>query len=441
MSIYTYITENIILPLGDIAFKSSVVKNLRKWRKIQWLSPTEINQLEQSNLKSLLHHALNNIPHYKNLNIKEDPDAIVTLSQFPILYKKDIKADFDGFMDPTQNKEIFIKYMSSGSSGVQSEGFVNRDEDSTSIAIQTLWWEWAGYKMGKPLIQTGVSLSRGLKKKLKDALLRVKYVLAFNHYEKDIIQLLHQLNHSKKYYFAGYASSLFVFSQLAKKEGINDIKLKSVISFGDKMFPHYRKSIQEVFGAKVYDTYGCCEGIMFSGQCEFGNYHIMSPHVHLEIVDKDGKPVPEGTLGYIVATRLDGYTMPLIRYYMGDMAVKTASKKLCECGRGFPMMEQIIGRDTDIVRTQKGKYLVVHIFTLIFEQYNTIKQFRVIQKVLENIEIEYIPEPNFELYILEEISKRILLNTEPGELKINYTCVDFIPSTPSGKPQIIQSLL
>ncbi|MDZ4757111.1 MAG: hypothetical protein SGJ10_03095 [Bacteroidota bacterium] len=441
MSIYTYVTENFILPFGDMVFKSSVIKNLRQWRKTQWLSVEEIAQLERENLKSLLSHVLKNIPHYKNLNITENEDPFLTLSKFPLLYKKDIKSDFYNFIDPNQDKKTLIKYMSSGSSGVQGEGYVNKAEDSASIAIQTLWWEWAGYRMGKPLIQTGVSLNRGLKKKLKDKLLRVKYELAFNHYEKDIIKLLNKINHTQKYYFAGYASSLFVFSQLAKKQRINDIKLKSVVSFGDKMFPHYRKSIQEVFGAKVYDTYGCCEGIMFSGQCEFGHYHIMSPHVHLEIVDKDGNPVSEGTLGYVVATRLDGYTMPLIRYYMGDMAVKNARNKTCECGRGFPIMEQIIGRDTDIIRTKNGKYLVVHIFTLIFEQYSSIKQFRVIQKVLENIEIEYIPEPDFEKSILSEISSRILLNTEPGELKINYTCVDFIPATPSGKPQIIQSFL
>ena len=47
--------------------------------------------------------------------------------------------------------------------------------------------------------------------------------------------------------------------------------------------------------------------------------------------------------------------MPLIRYRIGDLAVKADPNKKCSCGREFPMLEKIIGRDTDIIYTPKGK--------------------------------------------------------------------------------------
>ena len=57
------------------------------------------------------------------------------------------------------------------------------------------------------------------------------------------------------------------------------------------MFPHYRNTIEEVFQTKVFETYGCTEGISISGACSFGNQHILSPHVYLELIDADGNEV------------------------------------------------------------------------------------------------------------------------------------------------------
>jgi phenylacetate-CoA ligase len=84
--------------------------------------------------------------------------------------------------------------------------------------------------------------------------------------------------------------------------------------------------------------------------------------------------------------------------------------------------------------------MVVHSFTGIFEHIPEIRQFRIIQKDLDSITIEYIPGPGFHRTLLDIIKGKI--HDVLGEpLGLTFEPVDDIPPTPSGKPQIILSLL
>lgn len=84
--------------------------------------------------------------------------------------------------------------------------------------------------------------------------------------------------------------------------------------------------------------------------------------------------------------------------------------------------------------------MVVHSFTGIFEYISEIEQFCVIQENLEGITIQYIPGPGFSPEVLTSTKAKILnLLQEPFNIK--FEAVDYIPSTPSGKPQIIISKL
>lgn len=106
----------------------------------------------------------------------------------------------------------------------------------------------------------------------------------------------------------------------------------------------------------------------------------------------------------------------------------------------FPILEKIIGRDTDIVKTRSNKFMIVHFFTGILEHFPEIKQFRVIQKNLDSIQFEYIKDTGFNQSVLDKITQIIhehLLEDFP----IEYIEVESIPSTPSGKPQLILSQL
>lgn len=438
---YNWFLERVALTIGDQINGSTFIKNLREWRKIQKASEAELNSIQKEKLSILLRHAQQNVPFYRELNIEESDDPYTWIKSFPTVQKSTIKSNEDRFISDGIDRNSLIEYASSGSSGVQSRIWMNKKEQAIIRSILMLWWEWANYKIGKPLMQTGMTPNRGLLKSLKDILFRTHYYVAFGLSEASILAALNKQSRVKKGFLGGYASSLYVLAKTAREAGLDTIKFESAISWGDKMFPHYRKEIESVFGAKVYDTYACNEGIMIAAQKDLPYYYIFTPHVYLEILDDQGNDVPDGELGHVVVTRLDGFSMPLIRYYLGDLAVKLPFEKYpVNRELNFPLLERVVGRDTDIVVTPAGKRLIVHFFTGIFEFYPTIRQFRVIQTLPESIEIEYIPDIGFNHAVLKELTEKMNEYID-GELEIFYREVQMIPNTPSGKPQIIQSLL
>lgn len=424
------------MPAGDLIFGTAFMKELGNWRRLDQLSSKKIEAIQEERLIQLLRHASTTVPFYQKLHIQPKGDCREWLRSYPVMQKSIIREHLDSMVldDPTK----LICEKSSGSSGIQGEVFMTRKEQFAAIAIQTHLWEWAGYRLGTPILQLGMTPQRQGVKSLKDKVLRTHYQQAFSIDETEAKRALLQFSKINGL-FGGYASGLYAYACLAERLDI-ECHFKSIISWGDKMFDYYRSKIEKVFQAPVFDIYGTTEGFVISGQCQFGNLHIMTPHVMLELLNEKGEEVEPGQLGHVVVTRLDAYAMPLIRYYLGDLAIKANAEELCPCGKPYPMLRKIIGRDTDIVYTHSGKYLIVHFFTGIFEHVPEIRQFRVVQRDLTGIEIEYIPGERFYPEILESIKRRIsyYLN-EP--FSVSFSEVAQIPPTASGKPQIIQSFV
>lgn len=436
MAIYNSIVEHLIMPAGDAILGVAFMQELRNWRKLDQLPPQQIQSLQEERLTRLLKHASTAIPFYKKLPVQPKDDPREWLRGFPIMHKSDIREHLQALLLEDPSKLVCEK--SSGSSGIQGEIYMTRREQFAGIAAQTHLWEWAGYRLGSPMLQLGMTLNRQGIKKLKDKILCTSYQQAFTIDEPTAVAALLQFA-GKNGFFGGYASGLYAYACLAEKQGIS-LRFKTVISWGDKMFDHYRKKIEAVFNAPVYDIYGSTEGFVISGQCTQGNHHVLTPHVYLELLDEKGNEVAPGEIGQVVATRLDAFAMPLIRYYLGDLAIKASPSEHCACGKPYPILKKIIGRDTDIVFTPSGRYLIVHFFTGIFEHVPEIRQFRVIQRTINGIEIEYIPGYGFHAGILEQL-KRSIQEFLREPFSVSFSEVSHIHPTASGKPQIIQSFI
>jgi phenylacetate-CoA ligase len=436
--IYSQTLDKLILPCGDLLEGGSFTNWLNRYRREQWLSAEKLEQLQTERLAKMLNYARQKVPFYANLP-KVLGNPYQDLRQFPILTKTKINDNIDALL--TAPKENLIPSSGSGSSGVQGTVYLDKSAQASQRAMQLLWFEWSGYRLGDSILQTGMTLNRGFIKGAKDRLLRTQYIPAFTLDEKSLKAVLEDLVKNPRSYLFGYASSLFVLAETALSLGIAEIKFKHAVSWGDKLFPHYRRKIKEAFGCETLDTYGCTEGAMVAAQCPAGSYHLSVNQCYMEIVDDDGQPVPKGEMGKVVATRLDNFAMPLIRYYLGDLAELEAEKEThCLCGRQSPLLRRVIGRDTEIVKTQSGKQMIVHFFTAIFEHIPQIRQFKVVQKNLSGIEIHYIRSSDFHAEILKEIEIKIARHLQEN-LTIQWVETSQIEPTKSGKPQIIQSLL
>ena len=201
------------------------------------------------------------------------------------------------------------------------------------------------------------------------------------------------------------------------------------------LYPRYRETIERAFQTRVFDTYGCGEGFHVAAQCGAGmNYHVHDLDVVAEFLDDDGQPVPSGTAGRVVITRLHAGPTPLIRYRVGDMAVPGSGA--CPCGRGFALMDGIQGRDTDIVITPGGNRLIVHFFTGILEHFPEIDSFQVVQERRDSIQLFLVPHAPID----ETVRSRIvgaLQHKGIDDLKIDIHLVDEIPFSPAGKRRFV----
>lgn len=439
MKVYNFILNKIILPFSELAFGIPITVEIEKLDELTKLPSAEIEKYQLKKLENLLIHSVNDSKYYREKNILIDQNDIIgSLKRFPVLTKSLLKKNTDFIL--TAPKEKLLKNGSSGSTGEQTIVYWSKKEQTINRATQLLWWKWGGYSIGDRLIQTGITTNRKGLKKYKDFFFRTHYLQAFSHNSDDIKSFLNNLSPKNQYVLAGYASSLFVIAKIAKENNIH-INITSAISWGDKLFDHYKKTIQSAFGCKTHETYGSAEGLMIASQKDLDYLYIMSTNVFVEILDDDGNEVEDGKLGNVVITNLNGYAMPLIRYKIGDLAIKLPREKYPDKRElGLPILQKIIGRDTDIVKTPKGNYMVVHSFTGIFEHIPEISQFCVVQNELSGIEILYIKGKNFDSIILEKIKGEIeKYIKEP--FKIEFTEVLKIQNTPSGKPQLIISRL
>jgi len=434
MMIKNKIISKLILPLGDFINQSQFCKILKQYQIYDNMDHPTIQLIAENKLQYILDFATRHSKYYKE-SLSHYSDE-VSIGDFPILHKADLNTRIDDII--SNSKKELISISTSGSTGERSTIFFSPAELSVPRAIQTNWWMWSGYKLGNSILQTGVNTKRSPEKALKDIIFATRYIAAFKHDEASIMKELRHLQAYPRDHFFGFASSLFLFAKVAAENNINNIRFKSISSFGEKLLPEFRSLIEQVFCTKVYDTYGCAEGLMIAGECEEGNYHVTSPHVFLEYVDDQGKEVGVGEIGHLLVTGLDNFSTPLIRYELGDLAVKPDLNKSCTCGRPYPLIGDIVGRKTELLKTPAGKFITVQTVTGIMKRVNAIKRFRFIQKSHQDFVLEYVPNSSDKEVDEIDISKRF--NEAMSEnLNIYFKACQSIEKSPSGKLQIIKN--
>ena len=139
-----------------------------------------------------------------------------------------------------------------------------------------------------------------------------------------------------------------------KKLGIppEELSLKYALLGAEPWTETIRADVDANLGVRSTNLYGLSEiiGPGVSGECTEARAgsHIWEDHFYPEIVDPNtGEPLPDGQEGVLILTHLTRESMPLLRYWTGDITYLTHEP--CPCGRTHARMGPIRGRSDDML--------------------------------------------------------------------------------------------
>jgi phenylacetate-CoA ligase len=236
----------------------------------------------------------------------------------------------------------------------------------------------------------------------------------------------------------GYPSALSHIARHAEQRGqrMDDLGIRVAFCTSERLYDDQRAAIERVFGCKVANGYGGRDAGFIAHECPAGGMHLTAEDIVVELVDRDGHPVPVGEPGEIVVTHLATRDFPFIRYRTGDVAVM--DDRRCACGRGLPMLKEIQGRTTDFVVAADGT--VMHGLALIYvlRDLTGVQQFKIIQETRLRTRIQLVTGQEFKSdstsMIIQQFRARL-----GREVDVLVDHVPHIPAEPSGKFRYVVS--
>ncbi len=107
--------------------------------------------------------------------------------------------------------------------------------------------------------------------------------------------------------------------------------------------------LEALWGANVYSTYASSETITTFCECTARQGgHLLEDLAVVEIIDDQGRVLPDGEIGEVIVTPLQIEGTPLIRFRTGDLSFLMT--ELCACGRAAPRLGPILGRKQQMMK-------------------------------------------------------------------------------------------
>lgn len=429
--------------------KKPILKTFDNWINDQRLQYKKIQEKQLSQLNKLLNHAYNNVPYYNKIlqNSEFIKDEYIELSSIeqlkyiPFLTKDIIKKEKEQmYASDHQNRKSF-KNSSGGSTGVPMEVLQDKDFLIANEACLLLLKNWRGVDpFDNEIIIWGAERDTFEGKKpltsyISDFMRNRIILNCFKMDTNDIERYIALINKVQPKMIRAYVDAVYEIARYARENNIM-IKTQNVVHTGaGNLFDYMRTEIENSFGCKVFNQYGCREVGSIASECSsHDGLHILMEHNLVEIVDSNGKPCEIGEEGEIVVTNLNNFSMPLIRYKIGDIGIMK-NYTPCACGCNYPKLSQVSGRVGDVFINSDGRTISPVYFAHLIGVVNndsSISKYQAIQKDYNKIIIKIVKNKVVNESVLEDIRKKIQYNMG-GDCQVEYEFVNEIETTPTGK--------
>jgi len=446
MSLLTSFTRYIYWPLAQRLQGEYAACALKELTESQWKSRDELISKQWELVRRTVNKAAREVPYYRKIyrRIGWDSDnpafSYKDFLSIPKVEKHDVRDHLQEFLNPNYSGRI-TKGSTSGSTGESLTLYYSGEHESYSEAARWRAKEWWGVKPSSHQVAIWGRPYTGyrdrLKQRIKSYLMSTLIFSAFDLQEEALARIWKKILRFKPSAIYGYPSAIYTLAVYLKENRIvaDKLGIKVVIITAESSTSPQRDLIEEVFGCKTANEYGCSETGGFVYECPHGSWHISSELTFIEFLDLAGRPISSGETGEIFITHLKNDYMPLIRYRVGDIGSPLAGK--CECGRGLSLMEVSVAKERDFIRLSNGECYTSEIFVYItkavMKEYpSSILQFRVTQKSVDLFEIEVVPGEK-SVDSAEELFKKLMKKQLDARIQIHFKRVPGIERDPSGK--------
>lgn len=257
-----------------------------------------------------------------------------------------------------------------------------------------------------------------------------KTIAAVEYSEASLSRWTRSLQTWKPALLYGYASSLTQLARyLLATRAAAPASLIGVYSTAEMLDAEQRAVMQQAFGCKVFNQYGCREVPNIAWECRHGQMHVFADLVYLESRPEDGED-------QLLVTSLSNRQMPFIRYRLGDAGRLLEGE--CECGSPFPLMEMGMCRKNDLIRTGAGKSFHPAVFNRLLYGLTSIRQYQWVQTDLQCMELHLVGPP-LAADAAAGIESRLHREVDPAmQLALIYR--EAIPRSATGKHRFVIGL-
>ncbi len=446
--LYSHIVRSVVAPLWAWHEKSPYLRHYENFLRTQYRPLDRVREDQWTRLKSLLAHAYAHTPFYRARFDEhglrpEDIRSWRDFERLPLLTKDDIRAHRDRMVADSIPKDRLFPKKTSGSTGVSLSFFVDEDSLQWKRGCALRHDEWTGWRLGERIgaVWGNPEYKKSWRGYVRNYFLERITFLDTLRMDDQAMNTFHARTlREKPTLLFGHAHSLYLFARFARERNLSPIRPKGIISTAMVLHDFERALVEEVFGCKVTNRYGCEEVSLIASECEaHKGLHVNMDTLNFECL-RDGKPARAGETGAVVVTDLTNYGMPFIRYLVGDTA--RMAEKPCSCGRTYPLIASLEGRIADYVRTPEGEYIsgisLTENFAMVLEG---VKQMQIVQNELDHLLFRVVPGQDGDDRRLRDDIAHLVATRFGSSMRHDVEYVESIQSETSGKYRFCVSML
>ncbi len=410
----------------------------------QWPA-ARLQEYQQQRLQHLVHIAAAHVPHYRELFRQRDLSAadirtVADLPRLPALEKSLLRDDPLRCVDERRQSRKLVAMRTSGTTGIPARLYMTPESIQMNYAyFEVRCRQVAGMQFGRePYVMLGARSISNVQRSRPpfwayNYAWKQLYMSVYHLSAQNMPAYLAALRRRPYQAIMGFPYSMQLLAQYARDARGPQIRFESAISSGEMLLPEWRATIEQTFGCRVYDQYGCSENCVFVSECPEGRLHISSDFGVVEIVDDDDQPLPVGQVGQVLCTGFLNEAQPLIRYRVGDYGA--LSPEPCPCGRPFPVLQSLEGRSGTALVTVDGRPLSTAWVNELLTGVDTVTEWQIVQDSIDHHRIRVVVAETFS----QQDSDRLVRNLAAyvGAARIDVELVDSIERSSSGKAALL----